>query len=48
MIHDLENMGETELVFTTVEFLDSENAPLALPQNMQDAPSRIEGRATLP
>ena len=25
MIHDLENIGETELVFATVEFLDSAN-----------------------
>jgi beta-alanine degradation protein BauB len=30
MIHDLENIGDTELVFTTVEFLDSPNAPLIL------------------
>lgn len=30
MIHDLTNIGDTELVFTTVEFLDSANAPLAL------------------
>lgn len=30
MIHDLENTGDTELVFTTVEFLDSRNAPLDL------------------
>ncbi|MGE7416072.1 hypothetical protein [Methylobacterium tarhaniae] len=30
MIHDLENIGETELVFTTVEFLDSANPPLDL------------------
>ncbi len=30
MIHDLENIGDTELLFTTVEFLDSANAPLAL------------------
>ncbi len=27
-IHSVENIGETELVFTTVEFLDSANAPL--------------------
>ena len=47
IIHDLENIGETELVFTTVEFLDSENAPLAFPQNAQDVSSRIEGRAQL-
>ncbi|WP_394840900.1 hypothetical protein LZC95_27970 [Pendulispora brunnea] len=30
MVHDLENVGNTELLFITVEFLDSANAPLAL------------------
>ena len=30
MIHDLENVGTTELLFITVEFLDSENTPLEL------------------
>src|SRR5271168_3383914 len=30
MIHDLENVGDTELLFTTVEFVDSANAPLVL------------------
>lgn len=29
-IHDLENVGDTDLWFTTVEFLDSANAPLEL------------------
>jgi len=29
-IHDLENVGDTDLWFTTVEFLDSANAPLKL------------------
>lgn len=28
MIHDLENIGETDLEFTTVEFMQSANAPL--------------------
>ena len=28
MVHDRENIGDTELLFTTVEFLDSPNAPL--------------------
>ena len=37
MIHDLENIGETELVFTTVECLDSANAPLVLPANVGSA-----------
>ncbi len=31
MVHDLENVGTTELVFVTVEFLDSSNAPLPVP-----------------
>jgi beta-alanine degradation protein BauB len=30
MIHDLENIGDVELIFTTVEFLDSANPPLDL------------------
>ena len=30
MIHDLENVGDTELLFVTVEFLDSDNPPLEL------------------
>lgn len=30
-IHDLENIGDSELVFTTVEFLHSANAPLPVP-----------------
>jgi len=30
MMHDLENIGETELKFTTVEFLDSENEVLEI------------------
>lgn len=29
-MHDLENIGDTELVFTTVEFKDSANPPLPL------------------
>jgi mannose-6-phosphate isomerase-like protein (cupin superfamily) len=28
MMHDLENIGDTVLAFTTVEFLDSSNPPL--------------------
>ena len=36
-VHDLENIGDTELVFTTVEFLDSENEPLPLPDMVRAA-----------
>jgi beta-alanine degradation protein BauB len=31
-VHDLENTGDKELVFMTVEFLASANKPLAIPQ----------------
>ncbi len=31
MIHDLVNAGSADIVFTTVEFLESANAPLPLP-----------------
>ena len=30
-VHDLENIGDTELIFCTVEFLDSANKPLPIP-----------------
>lgn len=30
LLHDIENVGDGELVFTTVEHLDSANAPLQL------------------
>ena len=36
-IHDLENIGESDLVFTTVEFLQSANSPLALPDKIRRA-----------
>jgi quercetin dioxygenase-like cupin family protein len=34
-VHDLENIGDAELVFTTVEFLDGANAPLPLPDEVR-------------
>jgi beta-alanine degradation protein BauB len=36
-VHDLENIGDKELVFMTVEFLASANKPLAIPQAVRDA-----------
>jgi beta-alanine degradation protein BauB len=33
MTHDLENVGDTELLFVTVEFLDGDNPPLKLRPN---------------
>jgi beta-alanine degradation protein BauB len=37
MIHDLENIGTTELIFTTVEFVECENKPLPVPAHMRRA-----------
>ena len=36
-IHDLENTGSIDLVFVTVEFLDSANAPLPIPSSVRMA-----------
>ena len=36
-VHDLENIGDKELVFMTVEFLDSANKPLDVPQAVRGA-----------
>lgn len=35
MVHSVENIGDTELVFTTVEFLDSPNAALPVPDEVR-------------
>ena len=40
-VHDLENVGSTELIFTTVEFLHSANSPLPLPEHT--AAARMAG-----
>lgn len=37
-IHDLENTGDTELAFTTVEFFDSANLPLPVPSSVRMLP----------
>ena len=34
-VHDLENIGPNELHFTTVEFLDSANNPLPVPDSVR-------------
>ncbi len=34
-VHDLQNIGDSELVFTTVEFLDSVNAALPVPDEVR-------------
>lgn len=36
-VHDLENIGDKEMVFMTVEFLDSANKPLFLPDAVRAA-----------
>lgn len=35
MIHSVENIGDTDLRFTTVEFLDSPNEPLPIPDGVR-------------
>ena len=34
-VHDLENIGDSELIFTTVEFLASANEPLSIPDSVR-------------
>ena len=34
-VHDLENLGDEEMIFNTIEFLDSANAALPLPDRMR-------------
>ena len=36
-VHDLENLGDNEMVFMTIEFLDSANKALALPEKVRAA-----------
>lgn len=36
-VHDLENIGDTEMVFMTVEFLHSANKPLPIPDEVRRA-----------
>jgi hypothetical protein len=36
-VHDLENLGDKELVFMTIEFLDSANQPMPLPERVRAA-----------
>lgn len=35
MVHSVENIGDTELIFATVEFLDGPNAPLPVPDSIR-------------
>jgi beta-alanine degradation protein BauB len=35
MLHSVENIGDTELLFATVEFLDGTNSPLKIPDSMR-------------
>jgi quercetin dioxygenase-like cupin family protein len=36
-VHDLENLGDKEMVFMTIEFLDSANKPLVIPDRVRAA-----------
>lgn len=35
MLHSVQNIGDTELLFTTVEFLDGPNQPLEIPDELR-------------
>ena len=35
MLHSVENIGDTDLAFATVEFLDGTNPPLAIPPEVK-------------
>lgn len=35
LLHSVQNIGSTELIFTTVEFLQSENNPLPIPEGIK-------------
>ena len=37
--HDLENVGDPDLLFSTVEFKNSANAPLPIPDSVRLTPS---------
>jgi hypothetical protein len=38
-VHDLENLGDQEMIFNTIEFLDSANKPLPIPDSVRQAGS---------
>jgi quercetin dioxygenase-like cupin family protein len=38
-VHDLENLGDAEMIFNTIEFLDSANKPLPIPNSVRLARS---------
>src|SRR6476659_9582744 len=38
-VHDLENLGDQEMIFNTIEFLDSANKPLPVPDRVRLARS---------
>jgi beta-alanine degradation protein BauB len=46
-LHDLENVGTTELIFTVVEFLDSVNTPFPIPDGVRANAANGIVRSTL-
>ena len=34
-VHDLENIGDTDMIFNTIEFVDSANKPMAIPDSIR-------------
>ena len=44
-VHDLENLGDKEMIFNTIEFLDSANKPLPVPDSVRLAAVADANRA---
>ena len=40
-VHDLENLGDKDMVFMTIEFLQSANKPMPLPDNVRQRGSGV-------
>jgi hypothetical protein len=34
-VHDLENIGDSEMIFNTIEFVDSANKPMTIPDSVR-------------
>ena len=45
-VHDLENLGDEDMIFNTIEFLDSANKPLPMPDSVRAQPA-VAGSAEL-
>ena len=47
-VHDLENLGDREMIFMTVEFQDSANKPMPLPASVRPQAAALHPLAATP